>query len=157
MAIDSRGFVYVADRDNHRMQKFTPEGQFVSSFGTKGSQPGQLYHPAGIAIDDHDLVYVSDENDFVSVFNANGDYVCRIQKKCEVKDHNVDRIPTLGVCTMTSLNRPIRLLKTRLINAIQTVRVFRRLINIFAGLINIFAGCDNFFGVILMMILKALL
>ena len=65
---------------------------------------------------------------------------------------------------MTSLNRPIRLLKIRLINAIQTVRVFRRLINIFAGLINIsagliniFAGCDNFFGVILMMILKALL
>ena len=58
---------------------------------------------------------------------------------------------------MSSLNRPIRLLKTRLINAIQTVRVFRRLINIFAGLINIFAGCDNFFGVILMMILKALL
>ena len=53
-------------------------------------------------------------------------------------------------CTMTSLNRPIRLLKTRLINAIQTVRVFRRLINIFAE-------CDNFFGVILMMILKALL
>ena len=43
-------------------------------------------------------------------------------------------------CTMTSLKRPIRLLKTRLINAIQTVRVFRRLINIFAGLINIFAG-----------------
>ena len=41
-------------------------------------------------------------------------------------------------CTMTTLNRPIRLLKTRLINAIQTVRVFRRLINIFAG-------CDNFF------------
>ena len=46
---------------------------------------------------------------------------------------------------MTSLNRPIRLLKTRLINAIQTVWVFRRLINIFVGLINIFAGCDNFF------------
>ena len=56
---------------------------------------------------------------------------------------------------MTSLNRPIRLLKTRFINAIQTVRVFRRLINIFAELINIFVGCDNFFGVILMMILKA--
>ena len=45
---------------------------------------------------------------------------------------------------MTSLNRPIRLLKTRLINAIQTVRVFKRLINIFAGLINIFAGVIMF-------------
>ena len=99
MAIDSQGFGYVADRDNHRIQKFTPEGQFVSSFGTEGSHPGQLYHPAGITIDDN-LVYVSDENDFVSVSNANGDYVCRIQKKCEVKDYNVDGIPTLGVsCT----------------------------------------------------------
>ena len=107
MTIDSRGFVYVimiiCDHDNHRIQKFTPEGQFVSSFGTKGSESGQLYHPAGVTIDDN-LVYVSDENDFVSVFNANGDYVCRIQKKCEVKDHNVDGTPTLGIsCTSGNL------------------------------------------------------
>ena len=100
MAIDSQVFVYIADRNNHCIQKFTIDGQFVCSFGTEGSHPGQLYHPAGITVDDKDLVYVSDENDFMSVFNANGDYVCRIQKKCEVKDHNVAGAPTLGVsCT----------------------------------------------------------
>ena len=37
---------------NHRIQKFTPEGQFVCSFGTMGSQPGQLYCPAGVTVDD---------------------------------------------------------------------------------------------------------
>ena len=100
MAIDNEGFVYVADRNNHCIQRFTPEGQFVSLFGTEGSQPGQLYHPSGITIDDNNLVYVSDENDFVSVFNANCDYVCRIQKKCEIKDHNVGGTPTLSIsCT----------------------------------------------------------
>ena len=100
MAFDNEGFVYVADCKRHHIQKFTPEGQFVCSFGTKGSHPGQLYHPAGITIDDNNLVYVCDENDFVCVFNANGDYVYRIQKKCEVTDYKVDGAPTLGVsCT----------------------------------------------------------
>ena len=59
--MDNEGFVYVADCDNHRIQKFTLEGQFVCSFGTEGSLPGQLrYCPAGVTVDDNDLVYVSD-------------------------------------------------------------------------------------------------
>ena len=70
VAMDNEGFVYVADRVNHCIQKFTSEGHFVCLFGTKGSQPGQLYCPSGVTVDDHDLVYVSDENDYISVFYA---------------------------------------------------------------------------------------
>ena len=31
IAIDSSGYVYVADKDNHRIQKFTSNGQFVTN------------------------------------------------------------------------------------------------------------------------------
>ena len=102
VAVDNEGFVYVADCMNHRIQKFTPEGQFVCSFGTKGSQPGQLHYPSGITVDDHDLVYVSDENDFVSIYKANGDYLCCVQKQCHLKDCDFPALPTLGVSCSNS-------------------------------------------------------
>ena len=81
VAIDNEGFVYLADCYNHRIQKFTPEGQFVSSFGTNGSQP------AGITVDDHGMLYViSCDNDNVSVFSPNGEMVCCIKKQLEEND-----------------------------------------------------------------------
>ena len=82
VAIDSQGYIYVTDGDNHRVQQFTPEGQFVSSFGgTEGSEPGQLYFPTGITLDDNDLVYVNNHNQFISVYNTNGQYITRIKKR----------------------------------------------------------------------------
>ena len=108
VAMDSEGLVYVADFDNHRIQKFTIDGQFVCSFGTKGSQPGrlycpgQLYHPTGITVDDNDLVYVSDENDYLSVYMPNGKYKCCIQKHCNGKDYDIANQPSLGVSYSTN-------------------------------------------------------
>ena len=100
VAMDNEGFVYVADRNNHRIQKFTPEGQFVCSFGTKGSQPGRLYYPAGVTVDDRELVYVNCYNDYVSVFTTDGQYCCHIQKYLCTKRHIeylICFIPVLGV------------------------------------------------------------
>ena len=87
--MDNEGFVYIAECGNDRIQKFTPEGQFECSFGTKGSQPGQLYHPAGVTVDDHQLVYVNCDIDYVSVFTSDGQYRCQIQKYLESKKHDV--------------------------------------------------------------------
>ena len=36
IAIDSTGIVFVADWDNHRVQLFSPKGDFIGKFGTKG-------------------------------------------------------------------------------------------------------------------------
>ena len=62
IAIDSKGLVYIAKYYNYRILKFTPEGQFVSSFTTQGAcyHPDQLIRSGGIAIDDEEQVYVSD-------------------------------------------------------------------------------------------------
>ena len=37
VAFDSRGIVYVTDYNNHRVQSFSADGQFISSFGNKGT------------------------------------------------------------------------------------------------------------------------
>ncbi len=71
--------MYVADSENNRIQKFTPEGQFVSSFGDK---PGQLTHPLDISFDDIDLLYICEgsPNYHISVFTTTGKFIYCVGK-----------------------------------------------------------------------------
>ena len=52
--------VYVSEFNNHRVSVFTSEGQFVSSFGSPGSQQGGFDQPTGVAVDNSGVVYVCD-------------------------------------------------------------------------------------------------
>jgi sugar lactone lactonase YvrE len=62
--------IYVADRDNGRVQRLTLQGEFVWKTGTPGSSLGQLSVPSGIAVFNK-ILYVADTgNKRVSVFNA---------------------------------------------------------------------------------------
>jgi DNA-binding beta-propeller fold protein YncE len=60
LAVDSGGNIFVADTNNARIQKFSPNGTFVISIGTKGKGPGQLGAPNGIAISRAGKLYVAD-------------------------------------------------------------------------------------------------
>src|SRR5438045_8819079 len=53
-------FVFVADFGNHRVERFTRDGQFVSAWGGRGDQPGQVDAPLGLVVDARGAVYVSD-------------------------------------------------------------------------------------------------
>jgi DNA-binding beta-propeller fold protein YncE len=55
VAFDSAGNVYIADNENHRIQVFTKEGEYLRMFGDKS----YLEYPTGISIDSNDVVYVS--------------------------------------------------------------------------------------------------
>ena len=59
IAVDSEGMLYVSDWGNDRVQVFTRDGQFVRSFGKKGSGQGELNGPRGVCVD-ADYVYVVD-------------------------------------------------------------------------------------------------
>ena len=50
VAVASDGSVYVTDSGNHRIQKFTSEGVFVSKWGTEGTGDGQFIQPATVAV-----------------------------------------------------------------------------------------------------------
>ena len=62
--------VYVAEWDGHRIHKLTTEGEFISTFGTKGSRIGMFNHPSDVKISPDGKVYVADwNNNRVQVFN----------------------------------------------------------------------------------------
>ena len=50
VAAASDGSVYVSDWFNHRIQKFTSEGVFVSKWGMEGTVDGQFIQPATVAV-----------------------------------------------------------------------------------------------------------
>ena len=60
LAADSAGNVYITDTGNKRVQKFSPDGEFLGQWGGYGVEPGQLDEPVGIAIDRDDNIYVAD-------------------------------------------------------------------------------------------------
>jgi DNA-binding beta-propeller fold protein YncE len=60
LAVDTEGNIFVADTDNGRIEKFSPNGTYITSIGTKGSGYGQLGEPNGIAIDRVGNIYVAD-------------------------------------------------------------------------------------------------
>jgi DNA-binding beta-propeller fold protein YncE len=62
IAIDRvRGFIYVVDSANFRVQKFDMSGEFIMAWGSFGNGDGQFYFPRGIAVDQSDgSVYVVD-------------------------------------------------------------------------------------------------
>ncbi len=78
IAVDRDGYVYVADRNNHRVQKFTSGGVFVTKWGTKGTADGQFSSPWGVTVDDAGFVYVADTgNNRIQKFSSTGVFVTK--------------------------------------------------------------------------------
>ena len=76
MAVDSQGVVYITDLYEGCVQKFSISGQFIGKFGSPSTNKGELTIPVGIAIDDKDLVYISEtELERVSVFTSTGNFI----------------------------------------------------------------------------------
>ena len=78
IAINSKNEIFVAERGNLRIQKFTATGKFLLKFGQKALARGS---PWGIAISSNGSVYVSDwKQGQIHVFQSSGKYVNTIGK-----------------------------------------------------------------------------
>ena len=76
IAIDSRNNVYVMDTGNHRIQKFSNWGQFITAWGALGTKFGEFNTPTGIAIDREDNIYVVEQlNKRVQKFDSDGNFI----------------------------------------------------------------------------------
>ncbi len=105
-AVAADGEIYVADGyGNARVHRFSPEGQWIASFGEVGHGPGQFMTPHSVIVDRQDRVLVCDrENDRVQVFDRAGGWLmdwrglCRPMDLLERDDGAIlvsDQVPSL--------------------------------------------------------------
>jgi len=77
VAWDSDGNIYITDGYvNSRVAKYDKNGDWVTSWGDKGTAPGQFRLPHAIAIDRNNNIYVGDRtNRRIQVFDTNGKFL----------------------------------------------------------------------------------
>ena len=76
VAWDSKGNTYISDGYiNSRVAKIDARGNWVKSWGSQGTGPGQFRTPHTIAVDNNDNVYVGDRaNRRIQVFDTEGNF-----------------------------------------------------------------------------------
>jgi DNA-binding beta-propeller fold protein YncE len=77
VAWDSDGNIYITDGYvNSRVAKYDKNGDWVKSWGDKGSAPGQFQIPHAIVIDRNNNIYVGDRtNRRIQVFDTEGKFL----------------------------------------------------------------------------------
>jgi sugar lactone lactonase YvrE len=80
IAWNSQGDMFMSDGYiNSRVAKANKNGEWVKSWGERGSGPGQFWLPHAIAVDARDQVYVADRaNARIQVFDSDGKFLRQI-------------------------------------------------------------------------------
>ena len=80
VVVAADGSIFVADghetESNHRIVKFAPNGEYLTSWGGFGAGPGQFNVPHAIALDSRGRVFVADrDNNRIQIFSADGEFI----------------------------------------------------------------------------------
>jgi sugar lactone lactonase YvrE len=76
----TQGHTPGAGKGDPRVLKFDKNGQFIKSWGGKGTEPGKFDVAHGIAIDAKGLLWVTDrENQRIQIFDQDGKYVREVK------------------------------------------------------------------------------
>jgi sugar lactone lactonase YvrE len=69
-------FVYTTDAENFNVQKFTTDGEFITTWGSEGTGDGQFGGLESLDVDSEGNVYVADSgNERVQKFTADGEFI----------------------------------------------------------------------------------
>jgi len=75
MTVDKKGYIYIVEVINTRVQVLNPEGLFVAFIGGWGVEKGEFFRPKGITVAENNKVYVSDSYlGVVQVFDSIGEF-----------------------------------------------------------------------------------
>lgn len=75
-AVDSSGYVYIADTGNHQIIKYNTGDDTYIQWGGNGSGNGQFSYPGGVEADSNGNIYVCDSgNHRIQKFDSSGNYI----------------------------------------------------------------------------------
>ena len=111
MCVAPSGELFVADGyGNSSVHRFSPSGEYIKSFGSPGSGPGQFRVPHSVRVSGDGRVYVADrENNRVQVFTTEGEFLAEwTDFKCPMGVHIdanqvvyvTDQVPRLSILTL---------------------------------------------------------
>jgi DNA-binding beta-propeller fold protein YncE len=99
VALDARGWLYVVDGGNFRVQVFDDNGEFVRQVGQLGRQYGHFARPKGVAVDGDGNIYVSDAaHGNFQIFDAEGQLLLFVGSRSEKFDRAAYMLPA-GITT----------------------------------------------------------
>lgn len=77
LTLDSDGFIYVCDGyENACIHKYDPDGQFIKTWGSPGSGPGEFDLPHCVRFDRRGRLIVADRsNNRIQFFDTSGNYL----------------------------------------------------------------------------------
>ena len=71
--------ILVVDSDNHRVQLFSEQGEYLNQFGGKGNLDHQLLDPLGLSVDcDGNIIVADSRNKRVKIFSQSGQLLQKI-------------------------------------------------------------------------------
>ena len=79
VAVNQRGEIIVAEYGGHCISIFSPSGEKIRTFGSKGSAQGQFNEPRGVAVDgDGNILVVDRCNHRIQKFTADGKFLTAV-------------------------------------------------------------------------------
>lgn len=75
VAFDSRGNLYVLDRDGGRVVVVDPQRRFLRQIGRKGGGPGELQFPVGLVVTSDRIAVMDMARRALSVFTLEGEFL----------------------------------------------------------------------------------
>ena len=78
MAIDTKGNIYVVDKTQSLIHKFSTSGNLLLSWGGIGAFDGKFREPISLAIDKYNYIYVADSGNYrIQKFNSSGNFITK--------------------------------------------------------------------------------
>ena len=94
--------IAVSDWEDHVVKKFSSQGDYLSKFGSHGSEDGQFYNPLGLCFNSKGLLYIVDcgncrvqvfrENVFLFKFGSKGHNPGQFQNPRHIAIDNSDQV-----------------------------------------------------------------
>ena len=111
VVVASNGDIFVADghggETNHRIVKFTKDGKFVKSWGTKGNGPGQFNETHSLALDSKGRLLVGDRrNNRIQIFDQGGVFLDEWRQFGDPSEVFIDSNDVIHVADSGTMTNP---------------------------------------------------